>query len=196
MLKTQLTKIFKYNQMNGLFRKIAITVVLLALIAYSAFYAMQKQPTQLSPQAKVVFSGNDLRLKIVYCQPYKKGRLIFGTQEEDALQPFGQYWRLGANEATTIETNKDLMISNQKLPKGAYSIYAIPGKETWKIGFNKVADRWGITEPDYSKDLFRIEVPVNYTQNSKEQFSITITNNAIEFWWDTSKIVIPYEVTN
>lgn len=180
--------------MNVLLKKILVIGAGLAIMAFIISFFMKKKSTQLSPLAKVEFSTNDLKLKMVYCQPFKKGRLIFGTIEDEALQPFGQYWRLGANDATTIKTNKDLLIMGNKLPKGIYSIYAVPGKETWKIGVNEVANRWGASEPDYSKDLFIVEVPVGYTTEIEEQFTIAINKNEIVFRWDTLKIALPFEV--
>ena len=90
------------------------------------------------------------------------------------------------------------MIEGHELTAGKYSIYAVPGEKMWKFGINKVADRWGLNEPDYSLDVFTFEVPVTYTEESVEQFTITIGDDGgkyfIKFWWDTSKIVIPFEV--
>ena len=180
--------------MSKLYRNILIIAVVLVGIAVYAAFFIKKKTTQLSPQAKVEFSESDFSIKMVYCQPSKKGRLIFGLAEDQALQPFGKYWRLGANEATTIETSKDLTIKGQKLEKGIYSIYAVPSKETWKIGINAVANRWGASEPDYTKDLFVVDIPVNTTNESKEQFTVDIKEGEIIFWWDTTKAILPYEV--
>jgi len=180
--------------MSKLYRNILFTAIILAAIAVYAAFFIKKKTTQLSPQAKVEFSEKDFSIKMVYCQPSKKGRLIFGPAEDKALQPFGKYWRLGANEATTIETSKDLMIKGQKLAKGIYSIYAVPGEEVWKIGINAVANRWGASEPDYTKDIFVVDIPVNATNESKEQFTIYIEAGEIVFWWDTTIAVLPYEL--
>lgn len=181
--------------MNKLYRNVLIIATVLALIALASAYFMRKKSTQLSPQTKIEFTNQDLHLKIVYCQPSKKGRLIFGDSIDGALQPYGQYWRLGANEATTLEISEDITINNNDLAKGIYSVYAVPGKETWAIGINKVANRWGASEPDYSKDLFLVEAPVNYTKESKELFTILIDEKSITFWWDTSKVLLPYKMT-
>ena len=81
---------------------------------------------------------------------------------------------MGDNDATTLETSSDLFIKGQKLPKGRYSIYAVPGEEVWKIGINAVADRWGASEPDYAKDLFVVDIPANTTHESQEEFTIYI----------------------
>lgn len=180
--------------MNSILKKVLITAAVFAIVAYVVSFFMKKKSTQLSPLTKVEFLDNSLDVKIIYCQPFKKGRLIFGTTEDNALQPFGHYWRLGANDATTIETNKDLIIKGNKLPKGVYSMYAFPNRETWKIGINEVANRWGASEPDYSKDLFIAEFPVENTAQIKEQFTIMINKNEIVFWWETSKIIVPYEI--
>jgi len=179
--------------MNKLLRNIIIVVVILGITAFAASYFIKKETKKNSPQDTVEYIDSDLKLKIVYCQPYKKSRVIFGTEEEKALQPYGKYWRLGANEATTIETNQDLIFGNKKLKKGIYGLYAIPGKEVWKFGFNKESNRWGASEPDYKKDLFSIEVPVSYTNESLEQFKIQITKDEIIFRWDTSEAKLPYK---
>lgn len=172
-----------------------VTAFAIAALFTSCF---KKEDKRLSPQGSTEFKDKDLSIKMIYCRPYKKGRLIFGPAEEGALQPFGVYWRLGANEATTLETNKELVIEGNVLPAGNYSMYAIPGDSIWKFGINKVADRWGKAEPDYSQDLFTFERPVTYTEEIKEQFTITIGkkegSHEITFWWDTSKIDVPFEV--
>ncbi|MCF6361318.1 MAG: DUF2911 domain-containing protein [Cyclobacteriaceae bacterium] len=181
--------------MNKLLKKGLITVVFLGVLGYAAFRIVINETKKNSPQDIAAFVDDDLEIQVVYCQPLKKGRTVFGTESEGALQPYGQYWRLGANEATTVETNQTLIIEGNELEKGIYSIYAIPGRETWKIGFNKEADRWGAGEPNYEKDLFVVEVPVYYTKETTEQFNINITKEGIVFKWDTSKVILPFTVT-
>ncbi len=180
--------------MNKIFKTIAVIAIVLAIIAFTGFYFVKKQTKKGSPQGIAEYVDTNLSIKIVYCQPYKKGRIIFGTQEEEALQLYDAYWRLGANEATTLETNRNLIFGDNILKKGKYSIYAVPGKLSWKFGFNSDANRWGASEPDYSKDLFTVEVPVTYTSESIEQFNININSNKIVFNWDTSLIKLPFKV--
>lgn len=182
--------------MTKIIRNIIIIVVVLGLVAFAASYFISKHTKKGSPQDTVEYIDDTISLKMVYCQPYKKGRLIFGTKAEGALQPYGKYWRLGANEATTFETNLDLTIGGNNLAKGVYSIYAEPEKDTWKFGFNKEAIRWGKSEPDYSKDLFKVEVPVTYTKEQVEQFKINIEQNKIVFMWDTLKVILPYSIAD
>jgi hypothetical protein len=80
---------------------------------------------------------NGTYVRVVYGRPYKRGREnIFGTAESKALVPFGERWRLGANEATEITVTKDVMIGGKKLAAGTYSLFATPAADTWKLHFN------------------------------------------------------------
>jgi hypothetical protein len=180
--------------MNKLIKYILLTVIVLGILAFAASYFIKKETKKNSPQDTVEYVNDSVKLKMVYCQPFKKGRVIFGSVEEGALQPYGQYWRLGANEATTLETTKDLIFKDHILKKGIYAIYAVPDIKVWKFGFNKDADRWGVNEPDYTKDVLTVEAPVNYTTESLEQFTIKINANEIVFKWDTSVVKLPYKV--
>ncbi len=178
--------------MNKLLKTIIIAVVGLGAIAFAASYFIKKETKKNSPQDTVEYTKDDLTIRMVYCQPYKKGRVIFGSASDKALQPYGQYWRLGANEATTIEFNQDLSFGGKKIIKGVYSIYAVPAKDTWKFGFNKDSNRWGASEPDYDKDVLIIDAPINYSNETLEQFTISINNSEIIFKWDTSVVKLPY----
>jgi len=141
------------------------------------------------------FLDGDFELFIDYCRPYKKGRLIFGEESDDALLPYGKYWRTGANEATEIEFNKDIIIGEKKLIAGRYRLYTIPGKSAWTVAFNSEFGKWGYSEPDYDLDIMRIEVPVIQSPQSTEQFTISGEQiNAHKMYiiltWDTTQIKI------
>ena len=165
------------------------------MVALSAFFKMKTK--KHSPADTITLNTNGLVLKTVYSRPYKKGRLVFGSKEDGALQPYGVYWRMGANEATTIEVNKDIIFAGKPLKAGKYSIYAVPGETNWKIGVNSTNNRWGYAEPDYSDDVLNASLPVAYDDNIVEQF--TIEFEAVEgganmvLRWDTSIVRIPID---
>jgi Protein of unknown function (DUF2911) len=96
--------------------------VILILVAASAFLKMQTK--KHSPVDTATFNKGGLNINMVYYRPFKKGRIIFGLADDGALQPYGTYWRLGANDATTIEVNKDVDFAGKVLKAGKYSIYA------------------------------------------------------------------------
>ena len=167
--------------------------VIVIMITAVAFLRMQTK--KHSPMDTVSFDKKGLILKTVYYRPYKKGRLIFGAEEDGALQPFGVYWRLGANDATTIEISKDVMFAGQPLKAGKYAVYAYPGESTWQIGVNSKHNLWGKAEPDHETDVLMVTVPVNYTDEVIEQFKINFaaTEQGAEMVlkWETSVVKIP-----
>ena len=174
----------------GLIVFFSVVVLLVATVA-----VLRMNTKKHSPVDKISFNQENLEVKVVYCQPTKKGRLIFGEEADGALQPWGVYWRLGANEATTIEVSSDISFGGKPLKAGKYALYAFPGKESWQIGVNTVANRWGYSEPDYSKDVFRIELPVTYTENVVEMFTMTLEpvdeGANLVMKWDTSVVRVP-----
>ena len=79
----------------------------------------------------------DTYISVVYSRPYKRDRdNIFGTEESEALVPYGKIWRTGANEATQVTVTGDIMVGGKKLPAGTYSLFTTPGADSWKIHFN------------------------------------------------------------
>jgi Protein of unknown function (DUF2911) len=166
--------------------------VILTLVAASAFLKMQTK--KHSPVDTVTFEKGDLNINMVYYRPFKKGRIIFGSADDGALQPYGTYWRLGANDATTIEVNRDVDFAGKPLKAGKYSVYAYPGEKEWKIGVNSKANRWGVSEPDHENDVLTVMVPVTYSDEIIEQFEITLepTEQGAEMVlkWDTSVVKI------
>jgi hypothetical protein len=167
--------------------------VLVILVTTVAFLKLQTK--RHSPIDTITFDEGGLNLKTVYYRPYKKGRLIFGEEADGALQPFGVYWRLGANDATTIEINKDVSFAGQPLKAGKYAVYAYPGKNNWQINVNSKSNLWGAAEPDHDTDVLTVTVPVSYSDEVVEQFKISFeaTTEGAEMVlrWDTSVVKIP-----
>jgi hypothetical protein len=91
-----------------------------------------------------------LTLSIDYGQPHARGRTIAG-----AVVPYDEVWRLGANEATTLTTSVDLDIGGQRVPKGTYSLFALPSPTGLQLIVNR---KTGPTATQYeaAQDLVRI----------------------------------------
>ena len=102
---------------------IGIGVILLAFIAFVAYLNL----FPASPPMTIAFSDRGLDVKVSYSRPYKNGRLIFGAAKDKALQPYGKYWRLGANAATEITFNKNVNFAGKPVNAGSYRMYAVPG---------------------------------------------------------------------
>lgn len=80
------------------------------------------------------------QVKVCYGRPAVLGRTLVGG----TAHPFGQPWRMGANEPTILHTNVALLFGDVVLQPGSYSLYAIPNATQWEIVVNRSIDRWGI----------------------------------------------------
>jgi hypothetical protein len=129
-------------------------------------------------QGKV--TGNPT-IRVIYGRPQKDGRIIFGD-----LIKYNEVWRVGANEATEIEFFKTAKIDGKLVPKGRYTLYCIPNKDT---------DSWGAFKYDSKKDLFRVKVPVKKVDVEVEALSIyfekTTTGTKLNVAWDNALGVLP-----
>ncbi|MBS1509680.1 MAG: DUF2911 domain-containing protein [Bacteroidetes bacterium] len=140
--------------------------------------------------------GNDsaaLAIRLMYSRPQKNGRIIFGGT--NALQPYGKYWRLGANESSEIEFFKPVTIGNKKIDKGRYVIYCFPNAEEWTIKLNSSLFTWGLHRPDSTKDIASIDIPVSKAERSSEYLTMLFQKSAtgadLLMTWDTVKAVLP-----
>ncbi|MEP1035067.1 DUF2911 domain-containing protein [Ekhidna sp.] len=144
--------------------------ILVVLIIAFLVYANNRNRT-LSPPGETSAQGNGITVNVSYSRPSVRDRMIFGEEEEGALQPYGVYWRLGANEPTIMEISEDFMFGETAFPAGKYVIYAFPRKGEMEIRLNSDLRFWGYTEPDYSQDLATVVVPISRTEHV-EQFTI------------------------
>ena len=115
-----------------------VGVLVLAFVLYISY--MIAFP--VSPKETVTYSSEISDFEVVYSRPFKKGRLVFGPEKDGALVPFRNYWRTGANAATTFETSDDVVFNDQKLKAGKYRMYTTPNVETWKVMLNSEADKF------------------------------------------------------
>ncbi|MDG5492280.1 DUF2911 domain-containing protein [Psychroserpens sp. SPM9] len=176
---------------------VILSIVALGLFLYSYFVENIFSP-RLSPKDTVEFKLNDLKLEVFYNRPSKKGREIFG-----ALVPYDKVWRTGANEATTFESNKDLLIKGIVLPKGKYTLWTVPKDSAWNVMFNSKQYAWGVDEEmqvmwDPNHDVMEITVPIEKLDTTVEQFTIAFDNSTddlkLTMAWDNTKIAVPLKV--
>jgi hypothetical protein len=118
-------------------------------------------------EASAVIAGK--KVSIHYGRPYKKGRGIFG-----GLVPYGQIWRTGADEATTLTTETDLLIGALRVPPGTYALFTLPEKNQWTLVVNKIAKQWGAFAYNAKDDLGRVPMTVNAAAAPVEQFTIEL----------------------
>lgn len=159
----------------------------LSLFLVTAAFAQEPAKKPLSPKQQVQYTANGKKVTIDYSAPSKRGRAIYG-----GLVPYGAVWRTGANAATTLTTESDLMIGSLHVPAGKYTLYTIPGEKEWTLIVNKQTGQWGTTY-DEKQDLGRVKLKVAAVKEPVETFAIGI-DKTLSFTWDTTKAWIPVVV--
>lgn len=150
----------------------------------------------LSPTAKVSQEFSTSSIDITYSRPGMRGRKIFGE-----LLPYGKAWRTGANGPTKIKIGEDLEICGQKVKMGEYTMYSIPGRETWEIILTTAPGSMGADGYPIEFDAARFKIrPVRLeqdVQNFTIQISdITFNTCKLELVWERTKIVLPIVAHN
>jgi Protein of unknown function (DUF2911) len=133
----------------------------LALLAVSAPPAAAKAQTdfytisapRLSQRASVMQRLGVTDVTVDYHRPLVKGRKIWGD-----VVPYGQVWRAGANENTTISFSDPVTIDGQPLGKGTYGLHMLPTETTWTVIFSKNFTSWGSFSYDEKEDALRVTV--------------------------------------
>lgn len=163
--------------------------LLFFVICISGNALAQETEKQASPPKTVTGKIKDATITISYSSPSVKGRKIWG-----GLEPYGKVWRAGANEATTFETNKDLIVQGKTLPSGKYSFFLIPKENgTWTAIFNKESKQWGAYDYKEEKDQLRVDVKTKELRATQEMLVYKIDNASFTIDWD--KISVPVSVS-
>ena len=160
------------------------TSILLAVFAFFIFgttFAQENKP--LSPKETVKGKAGSANVEIVYSRPSSRGRTMIGGNE-----PYGDVWRTGANEATTIQFDKAVKIEGKDLAAGKYGLFTIPGEKEWTIIFNKDHKQWGAYNYKKDDDVLRVTVPAGKPKSFVETFTITVDNNEIFLAWENSQV--------
>jgi hypothetical protein len=170
-----------------------LLVVLLLLganVAAMAQEVVEPPKPRLSPLAIARTTVGDTYIKVVYGQPLKKGREIFGE-----LEPYGKVWRTGANESTEITFTTDVNFGGTRVPAGTYSLFTIPNKDSWVVILNSALGQFGAFQYDESKDVARFEVPVKASDKMHEAFTISFTEanggTDLHMNWDLVHVTAP-----
>jgi len=152
--------------------------------------AQQDQNKRPSPPAQAQCKFADGKtVKSDYSSPRMKGRKIFG-----GLVPYGQVWRTGANDATTLVTDTNLRIGDKDVPTGSYTIFTIPNADKWTLVISKKTGEWGIPYPGQGEDFTRVDMRVSQLPSPVENFTIgfdqTGTTCVMHLDWETTRAAV------
>jgi Protein of unknown function (DUF2911) len=146
-----------------------------------------------SPHVRSEWTIDGANLAIEYGRPLLKGR----TPGKD-IDPYeGKEWRTGADEQTTLITNKALKFGNLSLPAGRYGLHTIPVKGQWQLIVSKREKGWGIPYPA-GEDLGRVPMTMGKPASPADQLTISIDDTpaggTLHIDWGATRASIPFTV--
>ncbi|MDQ3697560.1 MAG: DUF2911 domain-containing protein [Gemmatimonadota bacterium] len=145
--------------MRYTFTAVALTIACAASLPAQA--ALQPAPstratsavTLTYPEGQAPEGAQPMTIRLDYGQPHLRGRML----HSDSLVPYDRPWRTGANEATTLETDVDIIIGGATVPKGKYSLHTLPSRAGWKLVIQKIVAQ-SETPYDTANDVARIDL--------------------------------------
>jgi Protein of unknown function (DUF2911) len=180
-------------------KKIASTLLITAIVLANALTAMA-QEKRVSPHETISARIDGDRVTLTYGRPYtiKPGttevRKIWG-----GLVPYGEAWRLGADEATLLITQKPLVIEGKTIPAGAYTLYMVPQENgASQLAFSTQLGGWGIPV-DQSHDLARVDLDKQALDKPVDQFTMTVGKGSsgggeLKMMWEDTQFSVPFTV--
>jgi hypothetical protein len=163
----------------------------LAVVAIATGCALGQGNMQSPPgRADVTLDGK--QVSINYHRPFMRGRKIMG-----GLVPYGQVWRTGANDATTLKTDVALNIGGTNVPAGTYTLYSLPSEGAWKLIINKQTGQWG-TEYSENQDLARVDMQKEKLPSPVEEFTISWKKKGesaadLVLEWENTRLSVPVQ---
>jgi hypothetical protein len=164
----------------------------LMLVALSLFAQDPKAQRPSPPgQATFSFAGDNKKITVDYSRPSMKGRKIMGE-----LVPYDKVWRTGANDATLFTTEANLEFGGAKVPAGKYTLFTIPGKDTWTVIVNQETGQWG-NKYNEAKDLVRVKVKPAHLEQPVEQFTISLEHTGeksgvMKLEWENTSVPVEF----
>jgi len=174
-------------------------IALVATVALLSPLPAWAQRPRTSPHETINGRFDNSLVTITYGRPLSKNprggeiRKIWG-----ALVPYGKAWRLGADEATILLTEKPLQFGDTTIPAGAYTLYMVPEENGGKLAFSKNLGGWGIPV-DEKQDLARVDLKKEALEKPNEQLAIALDKDPsgggiIKIMWEGAQYSTPFTV--
>lgn len=156
--------------------------------------AVQQDTIKGSIPSEAIGQIGDANIKINYHAPGVKGRIVWG-----GLVPYNQVWVTGAHMATTLETDKDLVIGGKALPAGKYALFTIPGEDEWTVIINNNWEQHLADKYSEKEDVLRVQVKPEELQQHQERLKYEVVEQsenegAIKISWEKKGVTVPLKV--
>ena len=141
-----------------------------------------------SPLQELRFSAGGGEALLCYGAPSARERVVMGE-----LVPFGDPWRVGANEPTTLHLSADATVGGVSLAAGSYSLYATPGETEWEFHLNSNFERWGIPidAEVRSAEIGSFSATPSATAGMVEMMTFEHIDGALRLSWENTQVDIP-----
>ena len=170
----------------------SLFLVLAMLLTVAPVFAQRgNDSARPSPNAKVSQTIGTTEIDMHYSRPGVRGRTIFG-----GLEAWGEPWRAGANEPTSITFGSDVLIEGQPLAAGEYALFIIP-METgdWTVIFGTMVG-WGT---QYSQDNDVLRVSVTPQQGASQEWLIykfeELTDTSATLMMHWAETIVPVQIS-
>lgn len=155
------------------------------LLAFQYTQAQLNLPNA-SPDAEFKQQVGFGEVEVKYSRPSARGRVIFG-----GLLPFGELWRTGAHDATTLHFSEPVKLNGYDIPADTFSLFTIPNQNEWTIIINKTAKMHGSSDYTQEQDLVRFTAKPEKSARYYETFTIEIN----DFSKDEASLYLLWENT-
>jgi hypothetical protein len=130
------------------------------------------------------------RVEVVYGRPVARGRALFGQ-----LVPWDSIWHPGADSATRVSFDHDVLVEGKPLKAGTYSLWLIPHERTpWTVIFSRAANVFHKPYPGAAEDVLRIEVTpqtASHVESMGIEFPMVLRDDAIlQIHWGTTAVPV------
>lgn len=146
----------------------------------------------LSPRQAYRVNVDGANLWVDYSRPGKRGRPVWGQ-----LVPWGEVWRLGANDATHLAIDRPIEIGGLALQPGTYTLFLLPTRDAWTLIVNSGTGMSGLAR-DSTKDVGRVPMTLESTERPAEQFTIDVVpaegGGRLVVAWDRTRGTVPIRV--
>ena len=174
------------------YRLLTVAVLLLAVPEALAQAPQLKLP-EASPSASVSQTVGLTDITIRYHRPAVKKRKVWGD-----LVPFGEVWRAGANENTTITFSTPVMVGGKRLPAGTYGLHMLPTEKDWTVILSTVSTAWGSFSYDEKEDAVRLPAmpaPADFEESLQYRFENPTDDSVTAvLHWDKLQVGFPISV--
>jgi Protein of unknown function (DUF2911) len=176
---------------RGILRAFLFCLMLASFSGLSAAQSFTLDLPRQSQHALITQRIGITDITINYHRPLVAGRKIWG-----GLVPYGEVWRAGANENTTIAFSDPVSIEGKALDRGTYGLHMIPGADEWVVIFSKNATSWGSFNYDKAEDALRVNVKPRATDMHEaltyDFDDVHPDSSVVVMEWE--KVAVPFKV--